>query len=243
MSDPVTRIAMWSGPRNLSSAMMRSWGQRPDTVVLDEPLYATYLAETGLDHPGAAQIIAAGPAGWDEAVARCLAPLSDGHTVSYQKQMAHHLLPGHDTSWLDGIRHGLLLRDPRRVLASYTEVRAEVTLADIGLAQQRELLPRCAVVVDAADFLSAPAAYLRAVCDAFEVPYDPRMLSWPAGRRPTDGVWADHWYASVDASTGFGPPPQDTPAELPPHLRPLAAEATAIYEELRGHALAPNELW
>ena len=151
----MTRIAMWSGPRNLSTAMMRSWEHRPDTEVLDEPLYAAYLAATGLDHPGRDEIIAAGPADFDDAVAACLSAPQAG-AISYQKHMAHHLLPHVDRSWLGGLRNCLLLRDPRRVLASYTKVRDAVTLDDLGIPQQVELVEHCELVVDAADFLTRP---------------------------------------------------------------------------------------
>ena len=123
----MTRIAMWSGPRNLSTAMMRSWENRSDTEVIDEPLYAWYLAHTGLDHPGADEVIAAGPSELDRAVARCIDAPEGDMPISYQKHMAQHLLPAVPRDWLDSVAHGLLLRDPRRVLASYTRVRAEVT--------------------------------------------------------------------------------------------------------------------
>jgi len=225
------RIAMWSGPRNLSTAMMRSWENRPDTEVIDEPLYAWYLAATGLDHPGADQIIDAGPAELDQAIAACLAA-PKAVEVSYQKHMAGHLLPEVDRAWLDELTNCLLLRDPRRVLASYTKVRERVTLADIGLPQQIELASRCEIIIDSADFLTNPEAYSRLVCEAVGVDFDPAMLSWPAGRRPSDGVWATHWYASVEKSTSFAPSPVNDVEALSDHLVALADEATAIYQEL-----------
>ncbi len=232
----MTRIAMWSGPRNLSTAMMRSWEHRPDTEVLDEPLYAAYLAATGADHPGRDEIIAAGPADFDTAIAACLA--SPAHAaVSYQKHMAHHLLPPVDRSWLGELRNCLLLRDPRRVLASYTKVRDEVTLDDIGIPQQVELLEHCEVVVDSDDFLRDPRGYQTEICRRLGVPFDDAMLHWPAGPRASDGVWARHWYDSVEASTGFGEPPTDDPPALVGPLGDVAAEALEIYERLRRHRL------
>ena len=229
----MTRIAMWSGPRNLSTAMMRSWGNRSDTEVIDEPLYAAFLATTGLDHPGRSAIVAAGPSDYTSAIAACVdAPLD--HAISYQKHMAHHLLPGVDRAWLDRLTNCLLLRDPRRVLASYTKVREDVTLDDIGLAQQLELVERCELVVDSADFLTDPERYQREICRRLDVTFDPAMLTWPAGPRATDGVWAPHWYASVESSTGFGPAPEsNTPVIVAEHLAPIAAEAVEIYETLR----------
>lgn len=232
----MTRIAMWSGPRNLSTAMMRSWEHRSDTEVLDEPLYAAYLVATGLEHPGRDEIIAAGAADFDEAITRCLdAP--GLRPISYQKHMAHHLLPGVDRSWLDRLRNALLLRDPRRVLASYAKVREQVTLDDIGLPQQVELADRCEVIVDADDFLRDPTGYLREICRRFDVEFDPAMLQWPAGPRESDGVWAPHWYASVEASTAFGAPPADDPPALGERLAEIAGQAVDVYEGLRRHRL------
>lgn len=236
------RVAMWSGPRNLSTAMMRSWENRPDTVVLDEPLYAHYLAETGLDHPARAEILAAGATGGDDAIDRCLGPLPDGIAVSYQKHMSHHLLPSLDRAWLDDLRNLLLIRDPVAVLASYTKVRAQVTLADIGLPQQLELADRAELIVDADDFLADPAGYSRALCDHLGLAFTEAMLSWPAGPRDSDGCWAPHWYGSVWASTSFHAPrpPIDREAAvatMAPEAAALVDEAAAIYDRLHADRL------
>lgn len=209
--------------------MMRSWENRADTEVIDEPLYAWYLRETDLDHPGRDEIIEAGPADLADAVQACLAPSGP---VSYQKHMAGHLLASIDRGWLDQLDHGLLLRDPRRVLASYTKVRESVTLDDIGLPQQVELAGRCAVIIDSADFLTDPEGYSRLICDAFDVDFDPAMLAWPAGSRSSDGVWAKHWYESVEASTAFGSAPSQPPPELPAHLLDVADAAMEIFADL-----------
>ena len=231
----VTRLAVWSGPRNLSTALMRSFENRPDTRVLDEPLYAHYLAATGLDHPMRDEIVAAGPTDEREAIAACLAPLDVA--VSYQKHMAHHLLPTMDRTWLDGIdHHVLLLRHPARVLASYSRKRdGDVTVADLGLPQQVELLERFdrPLVIDSDDFLIHPEAYLRAVCDRAGVTFDPRMLRWPAGSRDTDGVWASHWYDAVWASTGFIPEVEPRPLpDVEPRARTVFDEAMSYYKVL-----------
>lgn len=236
------RIAMWSGPRNLSTALMRAWENRADTTVLDEPLYAYYLAETGLDHPGRDAILAAGPIDGEEAIARCLAPLPTGSGISYQKHMTHHLLPGLDRSWLAQLRNVLLIRHPAEVLASYSRIRGEVTLDDIGLPQQVELASRAELIIDAADFLTDPERYLRAICDHVGVAFDVRMLSWPPGGRDSDGSWAPYWYAAVEASTSFrsGRPPVDANevvAKLDPALQDLAALATPLYDELAAERL------
>ncbi len=235
LGDPVLRVAMWSGPRNLSTALMRSWENRPDTEVLDEPLYAHYLAATGLDHPGRQDILAAGPVAADDAIARCLGPTGSRITISYQKHMSHHLLPGMARDWLGQLRHFLLIRDPVLVLASYAAVRSTATLADIGLAQQLELAERAELIIDSGDFLLDPERYQRAICDHLGIGFTPAMLHWPAGRRHSDGCWAPHWYAAVEASTGFGAPRTGPPPEvddLPPELRPIATHARHIYHEL-----------
>lgn len=232
----MTRIAMWSGPRNLSTAMMRSWENRPDTEVMDEPLYAAYLHATGLDHPGRDEILAAGPVDGDEAIAACLAA-PEHADISYQKHMAHHLYPGLDRAWIGQLRNGLLLRDPRRVLASYSKVRGGVTLDDIGIPQQVEIAERCEVVVDAADFLRDPRAYQTEICRRLGVPFDGAMLAWPSGPRESDGVWAPYWYSAVEASTGFGPPSPDGVPDLDDHLADIAEAAVEIYATLRRNRL------
>jgi hypothetical protein len=234
---------MWSGPRTLSTAMMRAWGNRPDTVVVDEPLYAFYLARTGTDHPGRDEVLASQSADW-RAVVRSLTDgdLPDGATIGYQKHMTHHVLPEVDLGALAGLTHAHLVRDPRRVLASYARVRRAPTLFDLGIRQQMDLHQRFGgPVVDSDALLRDPEGVLRALCAALGVPFDARMLSWPAGRRPTDGVWAPYWYASVEASTGFGPYRGDDVPELPDHLAALADECRPYYDELAELALRPDE--
>ncbi|HEX6077079.1 MAG TPA: HAD family hydrolase [Micromonosporaceae bacterium] len=209
------RIAMWSGPRNISTALMRSFENRDDCVVVDEPLYAHYLAVTGLDHPAAEQVIAAGDTDWRR-VTEWLSTGTPGGAdptaaICYQKHMTHHLLPHITYDWIHRLRNVLLIRDPREVVASYVKSRATVTPKDIGLPQQVALYEALAPVggpppvIDAADFLRDPEGHLRALCDLFEVPFTDRMLSWPAGPRDSDGVWAPYWYEAVRRSTGFEP--------------------------------------
>lgn len=231
----VTRVAMWSGPRNVSTALMRSFGSRADTLVVDEPLYAYYLGATGLDHPGRAEVLASQPNRWQDVAAALTGPVPDGVAVYYQKHMAHHLLPEVGRDWLPGLAHAYLIRDPAHVVASYAKVRGAPTLADLGYVQQVELFrTRGGPVVDAADLLRDPPGVLERLCAALGIAYDPAMLSWAPGRRETDGVWAPHWYAGVEASTGFGPytPPS---GPVPERLAPLVAAARPYYEELYAH--------
>jgi Sulfotransferase domain len=236
----VARIAMWSGPRTISTALMRAWENRADTVVADEPLYAFYLTHTTVDHPGRAGIIASQPADWRTVLNRLTGePLPAGQQIFYQKHMTHHLLPCVDRSRLRPLRHAFLIRSPRELLASYARVRAAPTLDDLGLRQQVEIFRMFGgPVVDARDILEQPEAMLRALCRALCVPFDRAMLSWPPGPRETDGVWAPYWYENVWRSTGFGP--YRPPAEpLPPQLGPLLEEGQRFYDELAAHRITP----
>jgi hypothetical protein len=230
---------MWSGPRTVSTALMRSFENRADTIVVDEPLYGYYLATTGIGHPGADEIIASQPGDWRDVLAGLTGgALPPGVSVYYQKHMTHHLLPEIDRGALAGLAHAFLIRDPRRLLASYARVRSQPTLADLGLEQQVEIFRAFGgPVIDSADILRDPRAALEALCDALGIGFDPAMLSWPAGPRPTDGVWAKYWYDSVWKSTGFGPYRDSAGAGLPPELEPLAARCQPYYDELAGHRL------
>lgn len=210
MGATVIRLAVWSGPRSISTALMRSWENRPDTVVVDEPLYAHYLAVTGLDHPGRDEVISGGEPDWRRVVRTLLDPVPSGVRVFYQKHMAHHLLPDIDRDWIHRLTNVLLIRDPHEVVASYVKARTDVTADDIGLPQQVRLYDElraagaAPLVVDAADLLRSPERYLRSLCDHLGLTFSEAMLSWPPGRRDTDGVWAPYWYDAVWRSTGFG---------------------------------------
>lgn len=237
MAAPPVRIAMWSGPRNISTAMLRAWENREDTTVVDEPLYAHYLATTDVDHPGKEQVVAEHETDWRLVVESLLGPLPPGAVISYQKHMAHHLLPSVGRGWLGGLSHVFLIRDPREMLPSLARVLPAPTLADTGLAQQVEIHDTMVAegqqppVIDAKDVLTAPESTLRALCGRLGVPFSDRMLSWPAGPRPSDGVWARWWYGAVEASTGFSSYQPPT-APFPDHLRPLLEQCRPYYERL-----------
>lgn len=232
---------MWSGPRNLSTALMRSFGNRTDCTVVDEPLYAAYLAATGLDHPGRDDVIASQPTDW-RAVCAELVSKPVPTELQYQKHMTHHLLPHIDREALAGLQHAFLVRDPERVLTSYAKVREEPTLEDLGLPQQVELFERYGgPVVDAADVLRDPRGTLAALCAALDIGFDEAMLAWPPGPRDTDGVWAPHWYAGVEASTGFAPYSPGSGDPLPGRLRPLLERCRPYYEAVAAHRLLPEE--
>jgi hypothetical protein len=243
MTAPPLRVAMWSGPRNISTAMMRAFENRPDTVVSDEPLYGYFLRATGLDHPAREAVIAAQPGDWRDVVAALTGPVPEGKAVWYQKHMTHHLLPEIGRGWLAEVRNCFLIRDPRLVLASYVRTRAAPTLEDLGLPQQVEIFERvCAEqarvppVLDAGDVLADPRRLLGLLCDALGIAFSERMLAWPPGKRASDGVWAPHWYASVWRSTGFRPA-RPAGAPLPEALAGLAEAGRPYYERLRAHRL------
>jgi len=203
---------MWSGPRNISTAMMRTWGNRSDSVVIDEPFYAYYLKATGKKHPGADEVIATGETDWRKVVARLTGPLPSGKSIFFQKQMAHHLLPEVDREWLIGVTNCFLIRDPREVIASYIKKQEDPMLDDLGFVQQTEIFQwvrgrtgTAPPVIDARDVLENPKRILELLCDAVGIEFSESMLSWPSGLRDTDGVWAKHWYSEVARSTSFLP--------------------------------------
>lgn len=239
MTEPV-RVAMWSGPRNISTAMMRAWENRPDTIVVDEPLYAAYLHRTGLDHPAREEVIASQPCDPAQVVRDLLAPLRVGMKVHYAKHMTHHVLPQDDLAWTLDFANVLLIRDPAEVVASYVRSRESCEPDDIGLPQQERLWAEWSAagerppVIDAGDFLRDPEGHLRWLCSHLGIDFTDAMLSWPAGPRDSDGVWAAHWYAAVQASTGFEPW-RPRHIDLDEHDAAVAEACRPAYEMLREH--------
>jgi hypothetical protein len=243
MKEPI-RIAMWSGPRNISSAMMRSFGARNDTAVVDEPFYGVYLAKTGLQHPLRAEVLASQSQDWREVAASLLADAPGGKAIFYQKHMTHHMLPDIGCEWMDRCRNAFLIRDPKHVLVSYAAKRSEVELSDIGIVRQHELFLREAdrlgvapPVIDGADVLMNPTRMLTLLCSAIGIEYSDAMLSWPAGRRDTDGVWASAWYGAVEQSTGFRSSTTVREVSLAAELQCIADEALPHYAALAMHRL------
>lgn len=232
------RLAMWSGPRNISTAMMRAWGNRADTFVCDEPLYAHYLKVTGIDHPGRDEVIAHHDTDWRRVTAWLTGPVPEGKTVFYQKHMAHHLLAYIERGWLDELTHCFLIRDPREMLTSLIKNLPRPRIEDTGLPQQVELVEyvtartgRTPPILDARDVLEHPRDMLAALCGSVGVAFDETMLHWPAGRRDTDGIWAKYWYAAVEKSTGFE---RYRPKEeaVPDRLRALSDLCMQYYKQL-----------
>jgi Sulfotransferase domain len=237
------RIAMWSGPRNLSTAMMRSFGSRADTFVSDEPFYGAYLRATGDPQPMADEVMASMDCDW-QSVARTMAgPCPTGAAVWYQKHMAHHMVGPIAFDDLPGLRHAFLIRDPERVIASYAAKRVAVRPDHLGCERQVEYFEREAdrlgyapPVIDSADILRDPPRMLSLLCEALGIAWDPAMLSWEPGIRETDGIWATHWYDAVAGSTGFGPP-DEKPVELDGEARRVADACRPYYERLAEHRI------
>ena len=239
MTSAPVRIAMWSGPRNISTAMMRAWGNRADTVVMDEPFYAYYLEKTGKNHPNAVEVIAQGETDWRKVAAKLTKePIPGGKRIFFQKQMTHHLLPEIDREWTVDLTNCFLIRDPREVILSYVKKNPEPALEDLGFVQQceifnfiRERTSSIPPVVDAHDVLRDPEKQLRLLCGAIGVEFDKAMLSWPPGLRDTDGIWATHWYDAVARSTSFQPyEPRE--GNVPDSLRKVYERCNECYGEL-----------
>lgn len=240
-----TRIAMWSGPRNISTAMMRSWGNRPDTFVCDEPLYAHYLKHTGRIHPGADEVIATGPTDLSQVIPWLLGPVPGGKTIFYQKHMTHHLLPDIERGWMRELSNCFLIRNPREMITSFIKHVPDPTLDDTGYPQQAEIFElvrgwtgKIPPVVDSRDILTNPRGILAQLCEKLGVNFTDAMLSWPPGLRDTDGVWAKHWYKEVETTTSFQPyKPKSDP--VPESLELLVQSCEKYYRELYVHRLLP----
>ncbi|MEO8176290.1 MAG: HAD family hydrolase [Sphingomicrobium sp.] len=239
------RVAMWSGPRNLSTALLRSFGNRADTYVSDEPFYGAFLKSSGADHPLRDEIIAAMDCDWASVMRTLSGEPPDGSPVWYQKQMWHHMVGPVGYDDFAGFTHAFLIREPERMIASYLRQREAAAFEDFALDRQADFFEREAdrlghapPVVDANDVLADPAAVLERLCERLGIGWDPAMLSWPPGRRATDGVWAGHWYAAVEASTGFGTPDL-APVHLPEAAQRLADRCRPYYERLSAHRIGP----
>lgn len=240
-------IAMWSGPRNLSTAMMRSFGARSDTAVWDEPFFASFLSVTGKDHPGRAESLRAHETDPTLVAERCGQAAPNGRAYFFQKHMPHHMLAHTQDAfplyWAEHGKHFFLIREPVRVIASYVKGRAEFDVDDLGYHAQRQLFDtlsdmtgRMPPIVDCMDILENPDGVLAALCTALDMPWDSAMLSWERGPRATDGAWAPYWYGSVENSTGFAAAPTHRPVVGAQYMDILAA-TQVDYEALYARRL------
>ena len=242
MTNPI-RIAMWSGPRNISTAMMRSFGGRSDCAVSDEPFYGAFLKTTGQRQPMADEVIASMDCDWQSVVEKMRGPVPGGQPLWYQKHMPHHMVGDVSIADFPDHRHAFLIRDPVRVVASYAAKRVEVSAEDLGYARQLDYIDQAArmtgkapIVLDSADIVRDPEAYLRALCEALEIPWEPGMLSWQPGGRSSDGVWAAHWYGRVLETTGFGGS-DGAAAQLNAAAQRVADECRPFYESLSAYKI------
>ncbi|MBA3791238.1 MAG: sulfotransferase family protein [Actinomycetota bacterium] len=234
------KLSVWSGPRNVSTALMYSFRQRSDTVVVDEPLYGHYIAFAGPGHPGEREVLSSMDSDGRRVVRDVLLGPCE-RPVHFFKNMAHHLT-GMDRGFLGSVTNVLLIRDPKEMLPSLAKQLPNPTLRDTGLAEQIEILEivlesgEYPIVLDARELLRDPPGVLRRVCHALGMSFEEAMLSWPAGPKPEDGAWAKYWYENVHDSTGFGPYAPKT-APFPEKLKPLLEECRPLYERLRGYAI------
>ena len=239
----ITRVAMWSGPRNISTAMMRAWENRADTFVTDEPFYAFYLSASGIDHPGRAEIIASQSTDWQLVANECTTLTDNDCQVHYQKHMTQHMLPQLELGWIDQLHNIFLIRTPQEVVASYSKTRPDLTPQDLGFEQQHRLFKHVCehidtnpLVIQAIDVLKNPTAALTAICQKCDIAFDHSMLSWQAGKRDSDGVWAPHWYHNVEKSTEFSAPVHRD-ISLDQKQQSIAEKCEPYYSALQEQAL------
>jgi len=228
---------MWSGPRNISTAMMRSWENREDTKVVDEPFYAYYLKESGIEHPMFEEVINNQPTCWQDIV-ETLTMREIEEDIYYQKHMTHHIFDNGDLSWTKEVKNCFLIRDPLYVVNSYAQKRSDVSIEDIGIKRQYELYEEISrisgqkiPVIDSRATLIKPKETLQALCSKFEIPFLETMMSWPEGKRDSDGIWGEHWYEAVEASTGWQKFKEQN-IQLSPKQQRVADESADYYQAL-----------
>lgn len=237
-------IAMWSGPRNLSTAMMYAFGARSDTAIVDEPFYATYLASTGIDHPMRTEILESQSQDPETVIQALFEPVSPPHKHRYVKHMTHHMLPKIDLGWMARCVNVFLIRHPARVIASYDQKRDRPSVEDLGFLQQARVfeyvcdLGQKPLVIDSADVRSDPAGMLQALCKRIEIDWSDAMLSWPSGGHKRDGVWAKHWYDGVHRSTGFSGVEGPLPS-VECEFRDVLDATLPVYETLHANRIRP----
>lgn len=243
-SNPVIHLAMWCGPRNISTALMRAWENRPDTFVVDEPLYAHYLKETKLNHEMAGEIINHYESNWEKVVDWLTGTIPNGKTIFYQKHMCHHMLPNISLEWIEKVTNCFLIREPKEMLTSLIKKLPNPNLTDTGLPQQLRLFNyiqkktnETPPVIDSTEVLQNPSGMLKALCSRLGIKFTKLMLQWPPGIRESDGIWAKHWYPEVKTTTGWRPyKPKE--ATVPDEMKNILNECDKIYEQLYRHRIS-----
>ena len=236
------QLAVWSGPRNISTALMYSFAQREDFFAIDEPFYAAYLAATGLDHPMREEVIASQPTDPKVVIRTLTQPPSDGAAHMYQKHMTQHMIDVIPRDWMKTVTNVFLLRHPARVISSFSKKYENPTLHDIGFQTQFELFRflrysgHTPVMVNTHDIISFPEKTLKKLCSLLSLDFDPVMLCWDIGGSRYDGVWAKHWYGAVHRSSRFSESEGTMPA-LPNKFKSLEKRALSDYEEMMEYCI------
>lgn len=234
------RICLWSSPRNISTALMYSFAQREDTLVIDEPLYAHYLSVTNADHPGKEEVLSSMENDGSKVIEEILFGDYENEVI-FMKQMTHHLVDI-DESFLKEVINVFLIRDPKQLISSLAQVLPSVTMRDTGIERQYELYnflkaeKQKPVVIDSGEILKDPEKVLTKLCIGLNIPFDKRMLQWNAGPRKEDGVWAKYWYENVHNSTGFQKQ-KTSSRELPESLKGLYDDCLPYYEYMYSHSI------
>jgi hypothetical protein len=236
------RIAMWSGPRNISTAMMRSFSSRADCAVSDEPFYGAYLRQTGEPHAMAGEIIDDMDCDWHSVAATLRGPIPGGKSIWYQKHMSHHMEGPVSVDDFPDHVHVFLIRDPALMVASYRHKNELVDARQLGFERLMDYhhrvslrLGRPAPVIDGNAVLANPEQQLRSLCAVIGIEWDPAMLAWQKGAHSADGIWGSHWYNAVMASEGFGPP--TAPSPLSDHEQRIADQCQSSYQALSAHCI------
>ena len=237
------RIAMWSGPRNISTALMRSFENREDCFVSDEPFYAFYLKTSGVNHPLREEVIASGEPDWNKITGYLTGTIPRNKNIWYQKHMAQHNLPGVNLDWIHSVINCLLIRDPARVVMSYAKKLEIASKEQLGFPQQMDLFEKifkktgkAPIILDSADILKNPRKTLQVLCEQLGIPFSEKMLAWPPGKRSTDGAWGSHWYGNVEQTTGFQPF-NETAEEVPARYEKIYSECMVYYQQLYQHRI------
>ncbi len=232
---------MWSGPRNISTAMMRSFSSRSDTYVSDEPFYANYLMRTGIDHPGREEIIESYDTDYDSVISDLQNDIPDNKSIWYQKHMAQHIDPTDNLNWTNNFLNCLLIRNPNEVIPSFLQKSSITDLDELGYSQQLKLLKYHDYkipTVDAKDILLNPKSMLTKICSFFKIEFEKEMLFWNQGPHPQDGIWGKYWYDRLWESTTFSTYKENT-SFVDDQYKDLLEKCTIIYNELYKYRIRP----
>ena len=244
MNNNITRIGMWSGPRNIYTALMRSFENRPDTIVVDEPFYAYFLNKTGIKHPIYKEVIQTYDTSWDNIAKTLTGPIPDSNNISYQKLMTHHWVDNAPLDWLEKIHNCFLIRNPKQVIISYLKIHNDITPELIGLPQQLHIFNtiikktnKIPIVISSENILENPKLMLNRLCDLLDIPFLNQMLQWPKGKRDSDGIWGEYWYKNVVQTTSFNKPLNQN-EKFPNQFLKLLEECMSYYKQMEKYKIS-----